>query len=322
MNLYLNILVLAFSFFILARSADYFVDSAVNLAEILRLPKIFIGIVLVAFATTAPEFAVSVQSAYLGHPEIALGNALGSVICDDALAMALAAIISVTPIAVDKKYLLIAGPFLISIDLLSYVFSLDGKFSRAEGLILVIILFLYILYILKAEIKRRRSAAGNDADPPLEAGNQSVGKQVVVFLLALAVVIVSSRLVIWSSVNIAGIFGVPETIIGLSAIAVGTSLPEISTCISAAAKKEGGIIVGNIIGADILNVLWIIGVSAIVNPIIVEKKIIHFAFPWMIIIVSTMLICMRIKYRVGRPKGFILLGLYVIYVYMTLTLFY
>ena len=106
MNLPLFILLLILAFFLLSKSAGYFVRSAVNLAELFQVSKIFIGIVLVAFATTAPEFAVSVQSAYLGHPEIALGNAVGSVICDDALAMALAAIVSISPLAIDKRYLI------------------------------------------------------------------------------------------------------------------------------------------------------------------------------------------------------------------------
>lgn len=323
MNLYFYILILILAFYILSKSADYFVTSAVNLAGILRVPKVFIGIVLVAFATTAPEFAVSVQSAYLGHPEIALGNAVGSVICDDALAMALAAIISVSPIAVDRRYLIIAGPFLLSIDILAYLLSFDGQFSRWEGLILVVILFFYILSIFIFEVKRRKRATPKVDDQYKQHSSfYTVGKQGMIFILALFGVILSSRLVIWSSINIARVFSVPETIIGLSVIAIGTSLPEISTCITAALKKEGDIIVGDILGADILNVLWIIGVSAFVNPIEVEVRIIHFAFPWMLIVVSTMLICMRINYQMERPKGFILLILYAIYLYMTIAFFY
>jgi len=322
-NLPLFILLLILAFFLLSKTAGYFVRSAVNLAELFQVSKIFIGIVLVAFATTAPEFAVSVQSAYLGHPEIALGNAVGSVICDDALAMALAAIVSISPLAIDKRYLIIVGPFLLSIDLLAYLLAWDGTFSKGEGMILVVILFLYVLTIFAIESKRRKGAV-----PPAEhrcntpKASHAVGREVVIFILALAGVILSSRLVIWSSINIASIFGIPETIIGLSVIAIGTSLPEISTCVAAAIKQEGDIIVGDILGADILNILWIVGVSAFVDRIEVEKRVIHFAFPWMIFIVGAMLVSMRMKHEIGRPKGFILLGLYVIYIYTTIRFFY
>lgn len=322
MNIYLFILFLAAAFYVLSKSADYFVSSAIEISEIFSVPKVFIGIVLVAFATTAPEFAVSVQSAYMGHPEIALGNAIGSVICDDAVAMALGAIVSISPIAVDRRYLVIAGPFLLFIDGLSYFFAFDGIFSRLEGLILVMILFAYIAFILFIEIKRRgNNQISNDKSQeskPLPA----IGKQTIIFILALGGVILSSNIVIWSSINIAKIFSVPETVIGFSVIAIGTSLPEISTCITAALKKEGDIAVGNIIGADIFNVLWIIGVSALVNPIEVEKKVINFAFPWMIFIVFTMLVFMRIKFQIGKPKGFILVSLYAIYLFTTINLFY
>ena len=317
MNIYLFILFLAAAFYVLSKSADYFVSSAIEISEIFSVPKVFIGIILVAFATTAPEFAVSVQSAYLGHPEIALGNAIGSIICDDALAMALGAIVSISPIAVDRRYLVIAGPFLLFIDGLSYFFAFDGIFSRLEGFILVIILFIYITFILFIEIKRRCNDKSQKSQPL-----PAIGKQIMIFILALGGVILSSRIVIWSSINIAEIFSVPETVIGFSVIAIGTSLPEISTCITAALKKEGDIAVGNIIGADIFNVLWIIGVSALVNPIEVEKKVINFAFPWMIFIVFTMLVFMWSKFQIGKPKGFILVSLYVIYLFTTINLFY
>ena len=129
-------------------------------------------------------------------------------------------------------------------------------------------------------------------------------------------------MVIWSAINIAKFFKVSEIIIGLTVVAIGTSLPEISTSITAALKGEGEIAAGDIIGADILNILWIIGCSAIVHPIHVEMLSAHFSFLWMLLIVSTMLISMRIGYKIGKPKGFILISLYSIYIYMTIKIFY
>ena len=141
------------------------------------------------------------------------------------------------------------------------------------------------------------------------------------FILGLAGVVVTSSVVIWAAERIAKHFSVSETIIGLIVLAFGTSLPEISTCVTAAVKGEGEMAVGNIIGADILNVLWIIGVSSIANPITVELKVMDFTFPFMILVVLTMLVLMRIGCRLGKIKGLILLAFYILYIYLTLKLF-
>ena len=329
LNVLLYIGVLIGSFIILAKSADLFVDSSVDIAGILKIPKMVIGIVFVGFATTAPEFAVSVQSAYLGHPEIALGNAVGSVICDDGLAMALAAIIAPTPILIDRKILTKAGTFLISTYIITYLMASNGILARSEGMILVLLLAGYIYFVLITAKRERRENAireGTVANDKLASCSanpeKSLKRHLLYFMFGLAGVVISSRLTVWSCLNIAKSFGIPEVVIGLTIIAIGTSLPEISTCIVAARKGEGEIAAGDIIGADILNILWIIGVSSMVNPIYVSTRIIHFMFPWMFLIVGTMLLSMRIHYRIGKTKGIILLSLYAIYLFMTIKFFY
>ena len=329
MGVFVHFVVLIGAFVILAKSADVFVDSAVGIADTLRVPKMIIGIVLVGFATTAPEFAVSVQSAYLGHPEIALGNAVGSVLCDDGVAMALAAILAPTPILIDRKILKTAGILLIVIYLVSYIMALSGTFSRYEGAILVVILAGYICFLLVTTIRGKNQGSVRENTIVEEAPRQSsvspdksLRRLSVYFVLGLAGVVISSRLIIWSCLHIADYFRIPEIVIGLTIIAIGTSLPEIGTCIAAARKGEGEIAVGDIIGADILNILWIIGASSMVNPIHVSRNIVHFMFPWMFLIVGTMLVSMRINYRIGKPKGMILLSLYAIYLVMTAKFFY
>ncbi len=321
--------VLAGAFAILAKSADVFVDGAVGIAETLRVPKMIIGIVLVGFATTAPEFAVSVQSAYLGHPEIALGNAVGSVICDDGIAMALAAIIAPTPILIDRKILKIAGIFLVFIYIATYIMAFDGTLNRYEGALLVLILagYIYFLFVTtrkeKHEVSTLRGPVAEEASSPDSSDSgKSLRSQSIYFGLGLAGVVISSRLVIWACLHIAEYFRIPEVIIGLTVIAIGTSLPEIGTCIVAARKGQGEIAAGDIIGADILNILWIVGVSALVNPMHVSTKTVNFMFPWMFLIVGTMLIFMRLNYRIGKRKGIILLSLYASYLFMTVKLFY
>ena len=329
MGIYTHIGFLAVAFVILAKSADIFVDSAVRIAELLRVPQMVVGIVLVGFATTAPEFAVSVQSAYLDHPEIALGNAVGSVICDDGLAMALAALVASSPILIDPKILRSAGFLLIFIYGISYFMAFDGTLARSEGIVLVALLAGYIYYLLRTT---KRQSTGGPADEvavgeetPVGsaiASAQSVKRPLIYFVLGVGGVILSSRIIVWSCVRIAQHFGVPEVVIGLTIVAIGTSIPEIGTCIAAARKGHGQIAAGDIIGADILNILWIAGVSAVVNPMHVSQKIIHFMFPWMFLIVGTMLISMRISYRIGKTKGTILLSLYGIYLWTTFRFLY
>lgn len=324
--IYLYFSLLIISFAILFKCADFFVSGASSIAVCLNMPKMVIGIVLVGLATTAPEFAVSVQAAFLGHPEIALGNAIGSVICDDGIALALAAVIAPAAILINCRMLKIAGVFLLSIDLVGYMLAKNGTVGRLEGTIFIVLLIVYFWVILSSKkIRLKNFGQVPDLDNSLEPCElplkQRLKKPLLLFSLGLIGVIITSRIVLESSIRIARHFNISETIIGLTIIAIGTSLPEISTCITAAIKKEGEIAVGNIIGADILNVLWIIGVSALVNPITVDKDVINFTFPFMILIVAVMLGSMRIGCRLGKLKGVILFLLYLVYLYMTLSLF-
>lgn len=326
MMIFLYFILLIASFVVLFKCAEKLVDGASGIANVLNIPKMIVGIVLVALATTAPEFGVSVQAAFLGHPEIALGNAIGSVICDDGIALALAAIIAPVAIFVNCRLLKIVGLFLLSIDVLAYFLAKNGTLGRLEGLLFLFILAVYFIFLIK---KRNSGLNKGSEETGIDDGKKEknpsrkarLKKPALLFAGGIVGVIVSSRIVLWASINIASYFGISETIIGLTVIAIGTSLPEISTCITAARKGEGEIAVGDIIGADILNILWIIGASCVVNPITVDLDVINFTFPYMILIVAVMLGGMRIGCRLGKLKGFILLVLYIFYLYLTLTFF-
>jgi len=325
--IYTYFAVLIVSFAILFKSADFFVKGASSIARVLNISKMVVGIVLVGMATTAPEFGASVIAAIIGHPEIALGNAIGSVICDDGIALALAAIVAPTAILINCRILKTAGLFLICIDILAYILARNGTIGRLEGVIFLVILCLYFIFMLRGQRpslnkdgKEKDDLRGKDENLPASK-LAMLKKPIFLFSVGIIGVILTCRAVIWASVNIAEYFSISKTIIGLTIIAIGTSLPEISTCVIAALKGEGEIAVGNIIGADILNVLWIIGVSSIANPITVELRVINFAFPFMILIVITMLVAMRIGCRIGKTKGFILFGLYLLYLFLTLRFF-
>jgi len=332
-DIILSFVILIISFVILLKSADFFVDGAVGIADTLKIPKMLVGIVLVGFCTTAPEFAVSVQSALLGHPEIALGNAIGSVICDDALALALAA--TFAPVIIDPKIFKTAAPFLISIDIIAYALAFNGTISRWEGIVLVVILAGYLYYVFREQRRVRRDGVTPDVDHDQNGSHDSApihGKKAVLFfIIGLIGVIISSRLVIISAVtgaespikiaSIAKFLGIPEIVIGLTMIAIGTSLPEIMTCIVASKKKQSEIAAGDIIGADILNILWIIGVSAAANPIKTDVLTIHFSFISMLIVVLTMLAFMRTGWKITRKEGIILVFMYLVYIGLMMKFF-
>jgi cation:H+ antiporter len=313
----LPLLVIAVCFIVLFKCAHFLVDGAVALARITGVPKFIIGVVVVGFATTAPELAVSTIAAFLGHSEIALGNALGSVVCDDALALGGAALISAGPLVVTPHVLKNAALFLIAIDFLAYAFAFNGTVGRAEGFCLLAILAVYYAVLTQQE-KRRRARTPEKA----RTSGESRLKIALLFLGGIAGVILASRGIVWAAIIIAARFGISETIIGLTVIAIGTSLPEISTCVAAGYRGEGDIAIGNIIGADILNILWITGMAAVVNPISVEKATINFAFPWMIGVVLLTLLFLRIGYSIGRVKGAVLVMLYLIYITWTIIRFY
>jgi len=323
--IYLYFAVLILSFAILFKCADWFVKGASSIAEVLNVSKMTIGIMLVGMATTTPEFFVSVIAAYLGHPEIALGNAVGSVICDDGIAMALAALLAPAAILINCRTLKAIGLFLLSVDFLAYFLARNGQIGRGEGFVFILILAAYYIFMIRSHrsnifrTDQENERLGKSHSSSLRKGQ--LKKPVLFFIGGIAGVIIISRVIVWSAIHIAKFFRISEIIIGLTVVAIGTSLPEISTCITAALKKEGELAVGNIIGADILNILWIIGMASVVNPIKVEVQVVNFTFPYMILVVATMLIAMRIGCRLGKIKGLILLALYLIYLFLTLSLF-
>jgi len=320
---YLYVFALIISFVILFKSADFFVVGASGVANIFRIPKLIVGIVLVGLATTAPEFAVSVIAAILGNLEISLGNAIGSVICDDGIALALAAVLAPAPILINCRILKITGAFLLSIDVLVYLLVRNGLISRAEGILFVLILAGYFVFILKNPKYRTEPLPVGGEDRQSRKRNQSekdeLRKSLLLMTGGISGVVATSFVVNWAAVNLAEHFSISETVIGSTIVAIGTSLPEIGTCVAAALRGEGEIAVGNILGADVLNILWIIGMASIIRPLHVSAEVISFTFPFMILVVLVMLILMRIRCRIWKAGGLVLFSLYLIYLVMMLT---
>ena len=312
--------VMAVCFVILTWCASWFVDGAVGIADYLNVPKILIGIVLVSLATTSPELAVSLMSALDGHPEIALGNAIGSVIVDDGVALGLGAVVATAPIRINPYVLKTLGLFFLAVAVCAYAMAFDGGLDRIEGGVLV---SLFLIYMIFTFINRRRTGEsdtiGNSQEN--EAPKKGIFGLIVWFLLGLVGVLISSHFIVDASIVIAKYLGVGEVMIGLTIVAIGTSLPEIATAVTACRKGHGEIMVGNILGADILNLCWIAGASALVNPLIVGTRVTHFSFPVMLIFVTAILVVMRTRYQLARGEGIFLIVLYVVYLIVTIGFF-
>ena len=301
---------MAVSFAILAKCADWLVEGAVDLARRVHVPPILIGIVLVSLGTTAPELAVSLNAALRGEPEIALGNAVGSVIYDDGVALPLAVLFAPAAIVIDKTVLRSAAIFLIVVDLLAYYLCFDGVLGRGEGILLVIGFLVYLGYSYYEQKQKRSQPQVPDES---QEEPRSWAAIVLLFLGGLAGVLVSAEWIVVSAPIIGTALGVPSIIIGLTVVALGTSVPEIATGIIAARKGQGALAAGNILGADILNICWIAGASAVANPLVVKQEIVNFMFPCMLVIVFTMLGLMRMGHRLQKWKGAVLLVLCVAY---------
>jgi cation:H+ antiporter len=305
---------LIFSFVVLAKCANVFVDSAVDMAYTFKIPKLIVGIVLVSLATTAPELSVSLISAIRGKPEMALGNAIGSVICDDGLGLALAGILTLTVIPITPMVLKLSGGFLILVQFVLFLFLFpDTTLSRYEGMVLIG-LFGGYLYLLISGHKRGKfpmEEESSDTDP---VAQRRISVVILLFAAALIGIIGASELIVSSATSIAAAFGIPESIIALTLVALGTSIPEVATCVVAVRKGHGTVAVGNIIGADILNICWVAGASAMANDLSISRRDFNFMFPSMFIMVSAMLGMLWVNKRLSRKKGFVLLALYVIYI--------
>ncbi len=306
--------VLLIAFAILAKGADFFVDSAVVMAARLHIPHLVIGIVLVSFATTTPELAVSVVAALEHRPEMALGNAVGSVICNCGLALALCGLCSRRPVPVQPQVLRLTGTVLLGVCALLLVFVFrDNTLTRWEGLVLMGILAGYLGVLLSRHGRRDSRPPDPVAVSAPALPGRPLRMVLLLFLASLGIIILASRLIVTAATTIALQLGIPEAAIALTVVALGTSIPEVATSIIAAVKGQGALSVGNILGANIMNICWVAGASALINPLSLARREIAFMFPAMFIIVIVTLFVLRSSHLLSRREGGILLLLYALY---------
>lgn len=300
----LDIGILFIGFIFLIKGADFFVDGASNVAELFKIPAVVIGLTIVAFGTSAPEASVSIQAALNGSNDIALSNVIGSNIFNLAVCLGISSMMVALP--VSKSIIKKDMPFLMAISALLMVFSMTGyTINRYEGLILLALIIIYVVYMIVDVLKQETMDDANDEIMPL-------GKCILYIFLGLAGIMFGGDFVVSSAQNIALTLGLSEKLVGLTIVSVGTSLPELVTSIVAARKNQVDIAVGNVVGSCIFNILFILGsttslLALNVDPILMIDLSISF-----VIAICVYLFSFK-DAKITRGQGLILLIIFIAY---------
>ena len=300
-----------FGLVLLVKGGDWLLEAAVALSIRLSIPKIVIGMTVVSFATSAPELIVSVKSALMGHPDLAVGNIVGSNLAN--LALVLGIVILIEPIIVTKNFFTKDWPIMFLSTIIFYFFiKSNGDLTFNEGFILfslLIVVLIFLLFIQKNNI--------------IDDGNlvsKISGKKVIISLFfgGSFALWLGSEILIKGAISLAQDIGVSERIISISIISIGTSIPELSASLVAIFKKEKAISLGNLIGSNIFNILAVMGITAMIQPIVFfDENLIESDFLWMIFISVLILPLAYIpkRMKLGRFEGAILLCCYAIFIY-------
>lgn len=297
----------AAGFVLLFLSGNFFVQGSSALASRLGIPPLVIGLTVVAFGTSAPELMVSIDAALSGHAEIAVGNVVGSNTFNVAFVAGLAAL--VLPLAVSRRLIRIDTPIMIGVSLAGFVLLLDGAFGRWEGVVFLVALVVYAVMNI-----RMAQTDGQSVCEPATALSRPLWITLLVLTFGLAGLVAGADLLVDGSVFFARTWGVSEAVIGITIVAVGTSLPEIATSIVAAVRRQPDIAVGNIVGSNVFNLLGILGVTAVIRPI--GHAGIGVADLGMMLGTALVLLpLMKSGARIGRREGALLLGLYGVYLW-------
>ncbi len=315
----LLVVLIAVCIFVLAKSAGWMIDGAVHLARRTGLPKIVIGATIISLGTTTPEAMVSVMAAWMGNPGLALGNGVGSIICDTGLIFGLTCLLSpvpANPFILNRTGWVQVGAatLLVAISLAAFVgMPAHPRLDRWVGFLFLALLcvYLYLTYFWA------KTGAGTASEGEAGYGGEiaPLGRALVSCVGGLFLVVVAARLLVPSAAELAQRIGVPDDVIAATMVAFGTSLPEVMTAIAAVRRGHPEITVGNIVGADVLNCLFVIGAAAAARPLAIPLNFFLFHFPAMLLILCSFRVFIAIN-REGtfkRWQGAWLLGVYVVY---------
>lgn len=304
--LIVSFVLLIVGFWLLIKGADIFVDGASKIAEKARIPLIVIGLTIVAFGTSAPEAAISITSAATGNAGIAVGNVVGSNIFNILLILGVTALFAKLP--VKRETFRYEIPFVAIISVVLLVLGVVGwGIGLVDGLILVALMVLFMIYLIKIA---KNSPTEESAEPVTD----KVAKLIFFIIIGLVFIVLGSDMTVYAATNIAVFCGVSNRVIGLTIVAFGTSLPELVTCISAAKKGKTDIAIGNIIGSNIFNILFVLGLSALVSPTAIEFSK-EFLLDAIVCIASPIVLYLLVlkNKELRKTGGIIMLGLYILY---------
>ncbi|KPU27800.1 hypothetical protein TR13x_00070 [Caloranaerobacter sp. TR13] len=314
--LFISTILFILGLILVIKGGDWFVDSSVKIAKISGLPEVFIGATLVSIATTSPEIMVSAAAAVKGYSTISVGNAIGSIICNIGLILGLTNIIM--PSKIDKSLFSGKAFLMVLYMILLFILGFNGFINRVDSIVLIVLFIIYVIYN-SYSIKSRKTLISVQSNKRIFS--KEIIKIAINFILGITAILIGANLLIDNGVILAGYLGVPEAIIGLTLIALGTSLPELVTAITALRKGHGGLSIGNIIGANILNITLVIGISGVITSLKLLKQNIFFDFPIALILMLLLLIPLSRKNEITRLNGLILLLVYVVYITLLYSVF-
>ncbi|MDR1773500.1 MAG: calcium/sodium antiporter [Clostridioides sp.] len=347
----ITILIFILGFILITKGADLFINCTVEIGKVTKIPNMVLGATIVSFATTLPEFSVSLMASISNHTTMALGNAIGSIICNTGLALGLVGILK--PFKIDKKSFFYKSSFLMISLTVFLILGMDKSVGGLDSVILLSMLGIY-MYMNYSEIKHesisRNFGNNKSIDTNQSKNNNSfkkslyytiknrkniiknkaskntnkihfirkynlkkVIKTVFIFFLGLTMMLAGSKFLIESGIKISYVLNIPKGIVSLTVIALGTSLPELVSALTAMKKGCSSITVGNIIGANTLNLLSVIGASSVANPLPVLDQSRLLDFPVMILIILVLVVPTYFKHKISRMQGFLMLAIYTAY---------
>jgi cation:H+ antiporter len=302
-------------FVLLIWSADRFVEGAAATAKHAGMPSLLIGIVIVGFGTSAPEMVVSAMAALDGNPALALGNALGSNIVNTGLILGITALVA--PIVVHSNIVRRELPLLLLISAVAGALFLDHALSRHEALALLAGFFSLVGWTIFAGLRNRGDVLTSEVDQKLAAHTMPLGRALFWLAAGLVLLIGSSRILVWGAITVAQALGISDLVIGLTIVALGTSLPELATSVIAARKGEHDIAIGNVVGSNMFNLLAVVGIAGLIDPMAsIDVEVLHRDLPTMLGM-TIALFFMAYGFRragcINRVEGLMLLTSYLAY---------
>jgi len=307
--------ILIIGFTLLVKGADLFVDGASGIAKKFGISELIIGLTIVAMGTSAPEAAVSIAAAMKGSAGISIGNVIGSNIMN--IFIILGVVAAIVPLKIEESTIRYEMPFTIFVTAVFVLMGRDGRITRMDGVVLWVGLLVYIGYLLQqAKQKAPEKDTAQSAGPVTEE-SPSILKLIAFTIVGLVVILVSSDYAVDAATAIAKIFNISDRVIGLTIVALGTSLPELVTSVTAALRGNGDLAVGNVIGSCIFNILFVLGSSALIMPIECAPNFLSDAY---VAVLATVLLLVfgYTQRKIQRWEGWLLMACYVTYAYVAL----